>query len=103
MIAGIHISQETFAVDVLRALKSSLGHCRKHVLRLLQLYGDQALTVISPAGRPHISCPCICVHVCVRSIAGQDAGNAAGKCTGKEISLFRAESAEVASFSDYHA
>ena len=29
--------------------------------------------------------------------------NAAGKCTGKEISLFRAESAKVVSFSDYHA
>ena len=44
MIAGIHISQELFAVDMLTALKSSLKHDRKHVLRLLQLYGDQALS-----------------------------------------------------------
>ena len=40
MIAGINISQEIFAVDVLTALKSSLKHRRKHVLRLLQLYGE---------------------------------------------------------------
>ena len=43
MMAGIHVSQEIFAIDVLAALKSSLEHRRKHVLRLLQLYGDQAL------------------------------------------------------------
>ena len=43
MIAGIHISQERFVIDVLTALKSSLEHRRKHVLRLLQLYGDQDL------------------------------------------------------------
>ena len=43
MIAGIHISQELFAIDMLKALKSSLEHDRKHVLRLLQLYGDQDL------------------------------------------------------------
>ena len=42
MIAGIHILQEIFAIDVLRALKPSLKHDRKHVLRLLRLYGDQA-------------------------------------------------------------
>ena len=44
MIAGIHISQEMFAVDMLTALKPSLEHDRKHVLRLLRLYldGDQA-------------------------------------------------------------
>ena len=29
--------------------------------------------------------------------------NTAEKCTGKEISLFRAESANVVSSSDYHA
>ena len=40
MMAGIHISQEIFAIDVLRALKSTLEQRRKHVLRLLQLYGD---------------------------------------------------------------
>ena len=34
MIAGIHISQELFAIDMLTALKSSLKHVRKHVLRL---------------------------------------------------------------------
>ena len=43
MIPGIHISPEIFANDILTALKSSLEHDRKHVLRLLQLYGDQAL------------------------------------------------------------
>ena len=43
MMAGIHISQEIFVIDVLRALKSSLEQCRKHVLRSLQLYGDQAI------------------------------------------------------------
>ena len=43
MVVGIHISQETFAIDVLTALKSSLKERRKHVLRWLRLYGDQAL------------------------------------------------------------
>ena len=43
MMAGIHISQEIFAIDVLSALKSSLEQRRKHVLRLLQLYGEQAI------------------------------------------------------------
>ena len=42
MIVSIDLSQETFAIDMLRALKSSLKHRRKHVLRPLQLYGDQA-------------------------------------------------------------
>ena len=45
MIAGIHISQEIFAIDVLTALKLSLEHRRKHVLRFLRLYGDQALQI----------------------------------------------------------
>ena len=40
MMAGIHFSQE---IDTLTALKSSLEQRRKHVLRLLQLYGDQAI------------------------------------------------------------
>ena len=39
--AGSHISQEIFAIDMLTALKPSLEHDRKHVVRLLQLYGDQ--------------------------------------------------------------
>ena len=43
MITGIDLSQEIFAIDLLRILKSSLKHRRKHVLRSLQLYGDQAL------------------------------------------------------------
>ena len=43
MITGIDLSQEIFVINVLRILKSSLKHCRKHVLRSLQLYGDQAL------------------------------------------------------------
>ena len=45
IIAGIHISQEIFEIDVLTALKSYLEHRRKHVLRLLRRYGDQALVV----------------------------------------------------------
>ena len=43
MITSIDVSQEIFAIDILKALKSSLKHHRKHVLRPLQLYGDQAL------------------------------------------------------------
>ena len=43
MTTGIDLSQELFAVNMLRTLKSSLKHRRKHVLRSLQLYGDQAL------------------------------------------------------------
>ena len=37
MIAGIDLSQEIFAIDILRILKSSLKHRRKHVLRSLQI------------------------------------------------------------------
>ena len=43
MVTSFHISQEIFSVDMLTALKSSLKHRRKHVLRSLRLYGDQAL------------------------------------------------------------
>ena len=42
MIASVYISQEMLANDILTALKPSLEHDRKHVLRLLRLYGDQA-------------------------------------------------------------
>ena len=45
MMVGIHISQKIFEIDVLAALKFSLEQRWKHVLRLLQLYGDQALGV----------------------------------------------------------
>ena len=38
---GIHISQEIFAIDMLRALQPSLEHDRKHVLGLLRLGGDK--------------------------------------------------------------
>ena len=42
MIESFDISQKTFSIDILTALKSSLKHRRKHVLRSLQrLYGDQ--------------------------------------------------------------
>ena len=43
MFTGLDLSQEIFAVNMLRTLKSSLKHRRKHVLRSLQLYEDQAL------------------------------------------------------------
>ena len=39
-IVNIYLSQEIFAIDIVRALKSSQKHRRK---RPLQLYGDQAL------------------------------------------------------------
>ena len=42
MIVNIDLSQEIFAIDMLRALKSSLKHRRKPVLQPLQPYGDQA-------------------------------------------------------------
>ena len=43
MVTTFDISQEIFSIDMLTALKSSLKHHHKHVLRPLQLYGDQAL------------------------------------------------------------
>ena len=46
MITSIGVSQEIFAMDILKALKSSSTHYRKHVLRLLQLYEDQVLDLI---------------------------------------------------------
>ena len=42
MIVNIDLSQEIFAIGMLRALKSSLKHRRKHVLQPSQLLGDQA-------------------------------------------------------------
>ena len=51
MTTGIGLSQELFAVNMLRTLKSSLKHRRKHVLRSLQLYGDQALEYENSEGR----------------------------------------------------
>ena len=36
------LHKKTFSTDILTALKSSLKHHCKHVLRALQLYGDQA-------------------------------------------------------------
>ena len=43
MVTSFDISQEIISIYMLTALKSSLKHRRKHVLRSLQLYGDQAL------------------------------------------------------------
>ena len=51
MIAGILISQEIFVINMLTALKPSSEHDRKHVLRLLRLYGDQALETYSEASK----------------------------------------------------
>ena len=48
MITNIGLSQEMFAIDLLKALKSSLKHRRKQVLRRLRLYGDQALYPLPP-------------------------------------------------------
>ena len=47
MITSIGVSQEIFAMDILKSLKSSSKHHRKHVLRLLQLYEDQVLDLIA--------------------------------------------------------
>ena len=47
MVTSFDISQEIFSIDMLIALKSSLKHRRNHVLRSLQLYGDQALTYLN--------------------------------------------------------
>ena len=44
VITGTHISQDVFATNMLTALKPSLKHDRKHVLRLLQPYGDKTLS-----------------------------------------------------------
>ena len=50
-IVNIYLSQEIFATDMLRALKSSL----KHRKRSLQLYGDQALvTSKKPFAAPKV-------------------------------------------------
>ena len=47
MITSIDVSQEIVAINIYEASKSSLKYHRKHVLRLLQLYGDQALRLKS--------------------------------------------------------
>ena len=41
MIAGIHIPQDIFVIDMLTVLETSLEHDRMHVVRLLPLYGDR--------------------------------------------------------------
>ena len=46
MITTDDLSREIFATDMLAALKSCLKHHRKHVLRWLRLYGDQALDML---------------------------------------------------------
>ena len=45
MIVNIDISQEIFGIDMLRALKFSSKHRRKHVLRPLQLYAPCIMCV----------------------------------------------------------
>ena len=47
MVTSFDISQEIFSSDMLTALKSSLKHRRKHVLRSFRQHRDQALTVFS--------------------------------------------------------
>ena len=47
MVTSFDISQEIFSIAMLTALKSSLKHRRKHVLRSLQLYGGQALIYLN--------------------------------------------------------
>ena len=45
MVTSFDISQEIFSIDVLRALKTSLKHRRKQVLRSFRLYGYEALII----------------------------------------------------------
>ena len=64
MIAGIHILQEIFAIYVFRAIKPSLNQDHKHVLRLLRLYGDQALET-----KPYLyNLKYMFVTMCLRSL-----------------------------------
>ena len=44
-IAGIHIPQKILAIDMLKALKASLEHDHKHIVRLLRQYGDGNYTI----------------------------------------------------------
>ena len=44
MISSIDLSKEIFSIDRETALKLSLKHRRKHVLRSYRLYGDHAFT-----------------------------------------------------------
>ena len=44
MVTGFDVSQEIISIDMLTALKSSLKHRRKNVLRSLQLFGRQGST-----------------------------------------------------------
>ena len=43
VMISINLSQEMLAISVFTALKSSFKYRRKHILRSLRLYGDQAL------------------------------------------------------------
>ena len=74
MIAGIHISQEIFAIDMLIVLKPFLEHDRKLVLRLSLLYldGDQALICCRPYNFCHLD---ISVESIGRFICCQDQSN----------------------------
>ena len=52
MMISTDLSQEKLTISVLTVLKSSLEHGRKHILRSLRLYGDQALAPNSKLQRP---------------------------------------------------
>ena len=59
MITGLDFSQQIFVISMLRTLKSSLKHRRKHVLRSLQQYGDHALESLrSVWEKNYFSIPC---------------------------------------------
>ena len=94
MIAGIHILQEIFAIDVLMALKPSLKHDRKHVLRLLRLYGDQALQLVFWLVIVIIRVQCIIgfisFPVCVPQVALGDIDKVTGLC--KKLAVFKLRS-----------
>ena len=60
MITGIDLSQEIFAVNMLRTLKSSLKDRRKNVLRSLQLYKHQALAWSPYSRNNHRACLLSC-------------------------------------------
>ena len=56
MIADIHSSLKIFAIDMLTALKPSLEHGGKHVLRLLRLCLDGDQDLVSCICRLYIFC-----------------------------------------------
>ena len=69
MITSNDLSQEIFAINVLKAMNSSLKPCREHFLQLLQLYGDQALHLAE--------------SICVTAVSSEPGGRLECNLTGR--------------------